>query len=304
MTALDANDFDYEPTQRPSSACGSKADWDVAFGLQAVDGLKPSSYMRALAAENVQGIRDLHETGEAVRSYYHAMGTASHVNAGEEQADLVSQRIVEVLSLGEGSFALSPEILPFIHAYLFQDLNDEVFHPGEFKTEALQKREAILNGDSVLYADPVQIERSLRFLFSEESSAVYSPSFDEGQLKHFAKFIARVWQVHPFCEGNTRTVAVFSTMYLQWLGFDVDNAPFAEYAVFFRNALVRANYRNARAGVMPDHSYLVHFLDAVLNGVNGEFEREDLSVRALFEDPMLLRNVDPSRAIEKGNFHE
>ena len=89
-------------------------------------------------------------------------------------------------------------MLAVIHGALFQDLDAATYRPGEYKTEALQKREFVLNGDSVVYADPSLIERSLAFLFDEERSHVYGIEFDEAQLEHLGRFIARLWQVHPF----------------------------------------------------------------------------------------------------------
>lgn len=92
-------------------------------------------------------------------------------------------------------------------------------------------------------------------------------------------------------------MAVFAILYLYDLGFDVDSEPFAEHAEYFRNALVRANYRNAKAGVMPDRGYLNRFFDFALNGNARELNSRDLMVRPLFDDPSLLRNVDSSRAL-------
>lgn len=57
----------------------------------------------------------------------------------------------------------------------------------------------------------------------------------------FAVFISRLWQIHIFGEGNTRTTAVFFIKYLRTLGFSAANDIFVENARYFRNALVRAN---------------------------------------------------------------
>ena len=88
-------------------------------------------------------------------------------------------------------------------------------------------------------------------------------------------------------------------LYLRYLGFDADNEPFARHARYFRDALVRANYRNAKAKVMPDASYLLRFFENLLSGEHHELRSRDLMVSELYADPSLLRNVDPSRAISK-----
>ena len=74
------------------------------------------------------------------------------------------------------------------------------------------------------------------------------------------KFISGIWQIHPFGEGNTRTVTVFLIKYLRFLGFIVDNEPFHQKAKYFRDALVLDN-----ATVMKKHpEYLEAFFDNLL----------------------------------------
>lgn len=305
MTADCPQDFPYEPVRETGDASVLRGYWNVAMGLQQVDGLEPSGYLRTLADAHVAGERDLAETGSLIRAYYEQRelpersdeGEADTCETGTREADLVSQRIVELLS--RGTFALMPGMLPEVHRSLFQDLDPELYHPGEFKTEALQKREFILNGDSVVYADPFLVARSLEFAFNEEAAYVYDVAFEGEQLAHFARFISRLWQVHPFVEGNTRTVAVFAVLYLRFLGFDIDNEPFEQHARYFRDALVRANYRNAKAGVMPDPSFLHRFFENLLAGTHHELRSRDLIVQSLYDNPTLLRNVDPSHALRR-----
>lgn len=304
MTADNANDFAYEPIVRTLSPGVKRAYWDVAMGLQAVDGLRPSDYLRVLAEEHVEEVRSLEETGALLRLHYQqrgqhddgeTLGEAERTLLAEREADFVSHRIVELLS--DQAFALAPGVLSLIHRRLFADLDEGTYRPGQFKDVALQKSEFILNGDSVVYADPSMIEASLRFAFEEEAEYCYDFDFDEGQIDHFSRFVARVWQVYPFFEGNTRAVAVLAILYLREMGFDIDSAPFAESAEYFRNALVRANYRNAKARVMPNRAFLNVFFDNVINGTDHELRSRNLVVSELFDDPNLLRNVDPSRAI-------
>jgi len=66
---------------------------------------------------------------------------------------------------------------------------------------------------------------------------------------HITKFVSGIWQIHAFGEGNTRTTAVFTIQYLRSIGFEVNNDLFARYSWYFRNALVRANYKNAKTGI-------------------------------------------------------
>lgn len=301
MTADCPQDFPYEPVLEPKQASIRRGYWAVAKGLQQVDGLKTSEFLDDVAQQHIQGARDIHQTGEILRHYYQERERErAHRSPGYDlnatkEADLVSQRIVELLA--KNSFSLVPSVLSFIHHALFQDLDASLYQPGIYKKVALQKSELILNGDSVVYADPALIERSLSFLFEEETLYAYGIDFDAVQLEHFSRFVARLWQVHPFVEGNTRTTAVFAILYLRNLGFDVDNAPFEHNARYFRDALVRANYRNVKARVLPDRGYLVRFFENLLAGTQHELLSRDLMVQALYDDPSLLRNVDPSKAL-------
>ena len=202
MSADSFDDFEYRPASEYTSEERRRHYWAVAIGLQDVDGLKVSDYLRDQAHAYILGEKGLDEVGELVRERY----ADAEASGESKEADLVSQRIAELLT--RGAFFLSPDMLTTIHAYLFQDLDPAVYHPGQFKSERLIKQEDILNGDSVLYADPLTYEMSLRGAFANEAAAAYTTFTDE-ELQRFCHTIAFLWQVHPFYEGNTRTIAVF-----------------------------------------------------------------------------------------------
>ena len=291
MSADSLDNFDYLKASEHTSEAQRRHYWAVAIGLQAVDNLHVSDYLSEQAKAYIDGKKTLGEVGELIRSHH-----AEENDEACEEADLVSQRIAELLA--SGAFYLAPEMLTSIHRHLFQDLDPAVYHPGEFKTERMIKQEEILNGDSVLYADPMTYKMSLNGAFAGEAAKAYT-TFDAEELKGFCRAIAFIWQVHPFFEGNTRTVAVFSELYLNSLGFQVANDPFAEHAQYFRDALVRAIYRNAPAGIFPDDSYLTAFYENALGLGTNRLDREDLICSTLFDNPNLLRNVDPQEALRK-----
>ena len=290
----------------PYVAAGAMTDeaarrhyWAYAIGLQAVDGLEVSDRLRELASDYIAGTRTLSETGALVAAY-HTPGSSEYDPSADEatEADLVSQRIAEVLA--RGSFALIPDMPRIIHRQLFCDLPTDIYRPGEYKLEPLVKQEEILNGDSVLYADPTLVEQSLRYLFDEERAAGdYGLSLVGDELARFARFVSLVWQVHPFCEGNTRTVAVLSALYLRHLGFAAENEPFEHHARYFRDALVRANYRNAPAGILPDPTFIRGFFDDLVNNAGHPLDREQMLCPTLFDRPDLLRNISPSLALNR-----
>ena len=97
-------------------------------------------------------------------------------------------------------------------------------------------------------------------------------------ILHFARFIAQIWQVHPFAEGNTRTTAVFAIKYLRSLGHRVTNNMFVENSWYFRNALVRANYADYGQNVKRDWSYLEAFFRNLLLGEKNELKSRYLLI--------------------------
>lgn len=293
MTADCPDSHPYEPASAHESESARRHYWAVAIGLQDVDGLKVSPYLRDVANDYIAGKRTLEETGNLVRAYH-----AESVNESTAEGDLVSQRIAELLA--SAPFHLSADMLAQIHRYLFQDLDPNVYHPGQLKTERMVKQEDILNGDSVLYADPLAYDMALRGAIAAEQAKAYG-AMDADELAGFCHTIAFLWQVHPFHEGNTRTIAVFSELYLNALGFDVTNEPFEKHARFYRDALVRAMYRNVAAGILPDESFLASFYENVLGQAENPLRREDLVCERLFEEPRLIRNVNPERALDKRN---
>lgn len=271
-----------------------RALWDAAFGLQAVDDLEPSTYVRKLAEDNACGQISLERVGAEIDAYYEQERSISGEQPRTEEADKVSHRIVEMLE--DGSFALDPHMLNAIHAHLFHGINDALYLPGSFKDEQLVKCERILNGDSVLYGPPSLYARSLDMLFMREIEHAYAgyadgPALSWSDAEALARFVANVWMVHPFREGNTRTVAVFLTLYLRSMGFDVHNDPFARHASFFRGALVRASYQNRPVGVSLDTSHLVLFLSKLLEDPSAKLDYDALWCVPLFEQPDRIRNV-------------
>ena len=267
MSADSLDNFAYLRAAEHTSEAQRKHYWAVAIGLQAVDGLHVSKYLEDQAQSYISGEKSLEDVGGLIRAYHSTKsdgwkgGVEGDSHKDFEEADLVSQRIVELLA--RGAFCLAPEMLVDIHRYLFQDLDQAVYHAGRFKTERMIKQEEILNGDSVLYADPLTYDMSLKGAFASEAAKSYG-AFTDDELKSFCHTMSFLWQIHPFYEGNTRTIAVFSELYLNYLGFQVENEPFAQHARYYRDALVRAMYRNAAAGIFPDDRYLVAFYENLL----------------------------------------
>ena len=233
-----------------------RAAWDVAFGLQAVDGLTPSSYMRTLADDHVAGRRTYDEIDRTLRTYYREI--SGDPQARPAEADIVSLRIAELLA--DDSFTLSVATVKTIHRFLFAGVFTDV-PAGEFRSVNITKKEPILGGDTVSYSSYFMIADTLDYDFGKEKSFDYRPLDTTGKARHLMEFISGIWQIHPFREGNTRTTAVFAIKYARTLGFAIDNVPFRDHSQYFRDALVADNYHKNRH---PE--FLRLFTDAVFLG--------------------------------------
>lgn len=232
--------------------------WHTAIGLQAVDGLKTSEYLARTAVRNIEGEISFEEANALLQDYYEANPSRSADDRTEE-ADKVSAKIAAVLS--EKAFSFTPNEYLSIHRKLFTGIYS---HAGCVRDYNITKKEWVLDGATVLYGSATELRATLDYDFSEEKKFSYRNLSMDEIIHHLAVFISRLWQIHVFEEGNTRTTAVFFIKYLQTLGFDVTNDIFAENAWYFRNALVRANYNDLKNGIYETTEFLELFLRNLL----------------------------------------
>lgn len=251
--------------------------WDMAIGLQQVDNLTPSKYLKQISEKNILGELTIEEVEQSLREYYTTKEEQKNINHKELECDFVSMRIVELLD--QENFELSVDYLKYIHKYLFQDVYE---FAGEFRKIDFSKHEKILNNDSVAYGDSKTLTESLEYDISLEEEKDYKNMNIVEVIKNITDFTSSIWQVHPFREGNTRTTAVFIEKYLISLGYNVDNSLFKDKSVYFRNALVRSNYFNNYLNIKEDKTYLIKFYENLLLGKNNNLHSEDLIVKELF----------------------
>ena len=243
---------------------------ETGMGLQDVDGLKNSTYFINESEKYVRGEITLDELEEVINSYYK---NKPEEKERTEEADIVSARIAKLIS--DDSFSFTVGQLISIHKQLF----DGVFnHAGKLRTYNFSKKEWVLDGASVLYSDYRLIETTLQYDFETERKFDYSHLSDNELIDHLSIFISNIWQIHAFEEGNTRTTAVFVIKYLRSLGYDVTNDVFAKNAWYFRNSLVRANYKHFRKGVFEDRTFIIKFLRNLLLNENNQLHNRDLHI--------------------------
>ena len=268
--------------------------WATAIGLQKVDGLTPSQFLFDTAKEHIEGRITQNQARRRIHDYYAAQAEMARPDPEKEEADKVSERIVAVLN--DGGFAFTPEYFISIHAKLFKGVLPLA---GKLRTVNIRKHEWVLKNDSVTYGDAATIKQSLIRDFIDEREFDYGGKTLRKIIPHFARFIAQIWQVHPFGEGNTRTTAVFAIKYLRSLGFSVDNDAFRDNAWYFRNALVRANYADYAREVSRDWSYLEMFIRNLLLGEKNKMKSRYLLIGLTEEDKQMIRELTEEKGGRK-----
>ena len=246
--------------------------WKTAIGLQAVDGLTPSAYLVDLAKKNIEGQMSLQVLHTLLENYYESYPNQEDRTA---EADIVSLRMSELLL--EKAFSFTPNEYLSIHRQLFTDI---YAHAGSIRDYNITKKEWILDGDTVTYGSVSELGATLRYDIEQEKNFSYANLDMSETIRHLATFVARLWQIHVFGEGNTRTTAVFFIKYLRTLGFTMTNDMFADYAWYFRNALVRANYQNLKLGVYRTTEYLERFLQNLLLDENHVLSNRSMHIQS------------------------
>ncbi|MDR1500691.1 MAG: Fic family protein, partial [Tannerellaceae bacterium] len=247
--------------------------WQTAIGLQAVDGLRPSDYLIETARQHIEGDITMYEVQERIKSYYRLKAVRTKDSEDTEEADKASANITELLN--EQTFAFTVAGLTAVHRRIF----DGVFKfAGKIRDYNITKKEWVLEGDSVLYVSAPDIRKAIEYDIEQEKVFDYIGLSMEQVVSHITKFVSGLWQIHPFGEGNTRTVAIFTIQHLRSMSFNVGNEPFAKHSWYFRNALVRANYQNIQKGVSRNPEYLERFFRNLLMREKNELRNRSMLI--------------------------
>ena len=262
----------------PEQAEKSEA-WQIAIGLQQVDGLQTSAYLLDTAKEHIEGKLTIDEVQKRVQSYYKEHDKRTAIENATREADIVSARITQLL--GEKTFQFSPAELMSIHRRLFDGVFKEA---GKLRDYNITKNEWVLNGETVIYASWNSLQETLDYDFKTEKAFSYEGLSLVDAIKHLAKFTSDIWQIHPFGEGNTRATAVFIIKYMRTFGLKVDNEAFKKHSWFFRNALVRANYNDLQKGIHATTKFLEMFFCNLLLGADYQLKNRYAHIDFDFRD--------------------
>lgn len=249
--------------------------WQTAIGLQAVDGLTTSDYLKDTACKHIDGDITIDEARELIKSYYLSKSSREPDEDEKREADTVAANITKILSTRTLDFSTNGYVS--LHRRIF----DGVFKfAGRIRDYDITKKEWVLDGDTVNYLNWEDLRRAIDYDLEQERNFSYAGLSPDDMIKHIVRFVSNLWQIHAFGEGNTRTTAVFTIQYLRSIGFNVSNSIFANHSWYFRNALVRANYRNVPKGIDYTPVYLERFFRNLLLGDGWELRNRYLHINA------------------------
>lgn len=266
-------DLDEYIRQGEADRAEKSAAWQAAIGLQDVDGLQTSEYLLETAKEHIEGKIDITTAQKRIYHYYEQRNERLTKEQSTMEADIVAANIAQLLA--EKTFQFSPAELQSIHRRLFSGVFKSA---GQYRTYNITKKEWVLNGATVYYASYDSIRETIDYDFRQEKEFSYAGLDASQAIRHIAKFISGIWQIHPFCEGNTRTTAVFIIKYLQTFGFQVSNQVFADNSWYFRNALVRANYNDLKNNIHATTVFLEQFIENLLTGTEHDLKNRYLHI--------------------------
>ena len=272
MDDIKRDPFEEYIRQSEPDKCELGYAWYTAMGLQAVDGLETSDYLKKIAKKNIEGEITILEASKLIESYYNE--SKEKDTDRTKEADTVSVRIAAILS--ESSFTFSVPQYIGIHRRLFEGIYS---HAGKIRDYNISKKEWVLDGASVHYGNALELREMLDYDIRTEKEYDYPQSSVSAIIPHLARFVSQLWQIHAFGEGNTRTTAVFFIKYLRSMGFDVTNVIFAENAWYFRNSLVRANFTDLSKGIRETTEFVELFLGNLLLGESNELKNRYLHIR-------------------------
>ena len=275
-------------------------DWKVAIGLQAVDGLKPSEYLLETARRNIEGEIDMEDVSRLLRQYYESKTARTPEDDDKEECDKASANIKKILATRTLAFNTNGYIA--MHRRIFEGV---LKHAGTLRKYDITKKEFVLRGDTVNYLNWEDLRRAIDYDLQQERDFSYKGLSDTEKIQRLCRFTAGLWQIHAFCEGNTRTTAVFLIQYLRSIGYrNINKDTFADNSWYFRNALVRANYKNTRLGVDYDFSFLELFFRNLLLGETNPLKNRTMVINApeewnsTQETPLSTQDTTSERIIE------
>lgn len=143
-----------------------------------------------------------------------------------------------------------------IHRALFENVYDWA---GDTRKINIYKEEPILAGLSVQYEDYKKIKISVTNLNKKFLNTKWEELSKSEIIDNIVRFFSALWQIHPFREGNTRSVSTLMFLFIKKMKLKLNQDFIKEHAKYFRNALVLASI-----GEYSEYEHITDFLkDAI-----------------------------------------
>jgi cell filamentation protein len=162
-----------------------------------------------------------------------------------KDSEVLNEMEAEYASLRLAQIAETPligvydaEHIRKMHEFIFQDIFDWA---GTYRTIDIIKHEPVLGGLSIEYAEYDKIDTALDNEIQNMKAIQWLEYSIDEQAYLFSLHLSRIWRVHPFREGNTRTITHFCCQYADSIGMNIDRSIFENNARYFRSALVAAS---------------------------------------------------------------
>lgn len=180
------------------------------------------------------------------------------------EAEFASTRLREIAELPiNGNFNF--EHLQAIHRYMYQDLFEWA---GRQRILNIEKEEPALGGLSVKYSDVFEIARDGSSAIKIMTEKQWKNMNINKLVKEFSECMSDIWKVHPFREGNTRTIVTFCCQFIESEGIYIDANVFKDNITYLRRALVAANAVFDDLGDLRKPKYLQKIVEDALEKGN------------------------------------
>ena len=179
------------------------------------------------------------------------------------EAEYTSIRLAELVT-GESVSRFDFAALCDMHHSIFQDIYEWA---GKIRIINIEKSEPALGGISIEYSDCFDIVKDATYVLDQMNYFTWEKCPIGEVAKTFSKYLADLWKVHPYREGNTRTVITFCSQFIESKGFYIDSDLFKDHAQYMRTALVAASALFSDLGDKRKREYLEKIvLDALERG--------------------------------------
>lgn len=152
------------------------------------------------------------------------------------EAELSSANMMLLYEAGFSDFSATGTMK--IHHFLFGEVYPWA---GTFRVINVKKSEQLLAGISVWYSDVDTIETNLDKAWKALHKVNWNSLSKQEFCRQIALHFSEIWKIHPFREGNTRTVVMLMTFFIESHGYYFDKELLAASAGYVRNSFVLAS---------------------------------------------------------------